>query len=48
MVADKGNFSINTDDPVLTGSNLTHEYHFIMEKYGITAEDIKTAVSHFE
>uniref|UniRef100_A0A183J5Z9 Adenosine deaminase n=1 Tax=Soboliphyme baturini TaxID=241478 RepID=A0A183J5Z9_9BILA len=45
LLEDKGNFSINTDDPTLLGNDLNSEFQLCAEKLGFTPQDFFHVVS---
>ena len=45
FAADGANYSINTDDPLVTDTVLSDEYKFVTSKIQLTDEDVLKAVS---
>ena len=38
-------YSINSDDPTITGGGLSNDYSFVMERLGVTQQQIFQSVS---
>jgi len=38
---DKASFSINTDDPSVTNTNLSDEYALVINAWGLTIDEVK-------
>ena len=47
FVKDGADFSINTDDPMVTGRTLTDEYELVRDMMGLTWAQMVKAVSSF-